>query len=925
MPLILPYLTAEPLPEVYQKPLSSLTEFAEAKIILTLPELEPAVKEWIVGTSCQLASRSLVVENPTRACTSRSGEEIAYIQLTTGSTGAAKGAMISHRAILNRMATLSSVFGFRPTDVTVYWWPFTQTAGFHNVVVAPVVIGCTAVSIPPTLWTRHPHLLLQAVHRFGGTISTMPNTSLSHCARNIREQDLVGVKLHNWRMLGIGGEMVQPETLQLFTERFAPYGFSEIALRPYYASTECAYISATPEAEPPHVARFSRVDLEDRQQAIPLPPEAPEAKAVVSCGRPIPGVEVRIVDEKGLLLPEGCVGEVVVRSPMLFSGYYRRPDLTAQTLREGWFYTGDLGYLFEGRLYPCDRKKDVIITGGKNIYAVDIEATARKILAEKGEGTVVFGAPDQTLGTELSVLVLEVKDELSALERDKLTREIRRQIFQRHGVALADVRLVECGWIVATPKVSRRANRQKYLECGFRPSAMRWQGESNEQPVLAQPGALSRVELERLVTELFESALGIQPVSREESFFELGGDSLVFVNLLLALEGRVGYSLPIDALAERPTITAMVDTLARTSPALPPPVTAYNERLDPLAVLKQVILDSNLPLTVKGRRFRELLRVRLTDTGPRLFGYTLPYAVGVPLLEWLCSRTEMMPRLFRKRTIVVKRLLKTLGSSMNETEAIQQHLRTYLWMHWRLAALARCSPDEFSRWVTINGRDAFERALREGHGVIVPLSHLGPYFFSSLVLRHLGIRNFMTVGAQLPYAAFLDFIGLSALKERHHFSVTNRDHRRASQLLSAQQILEQGGVVAITGDGYQGKLPFLLPFCGRQRCFGVGFAELAARTGARAIPLACAIKPQGRITVDFLEPLTAKEGALQETMIDALVRQYAALLERRWYDDPGSISLYQMEWFLDPPLASQSSIRPDDNVKVREAALGDEV
>lgn len=927
VPLLLPYLTADPIPEVYQKPLVSLTEFAEARIVLTLPELESTVRQWLVGATCQVASRPLAWEEyiPARACIERSGEEIAYVQLTTGSSGAAKGAMISHRAILNRMATLSTVFGFRSTDVTVYWWPFTQTAGFHNAVVAPVVIGCMAVTIPPTLWTRHPSLLPQAIHRFRGTISTMPNTSLSHCARNIREQDLVGVDLHEWRMLGIGGEMVQPESLQLFTERFAPYGFSATALRPYYASTECAYISATPADEPPQVSWFSQVDLEERQRAVPLPPEAPGAKAVVSCGLLVSEVEVQIVDEKGLPLPECCVGEIAVQSPLLFSGYYRRPDLTAQTLRAGWFYTGDLGYLFEGRLYPCDRKKDVIITGGKNIYAVDIESTAQKILAGRGESTVVFGAPDRTLGTELPVLVLEVNDELNAVDRDQLIREIRRQIFQSHNVALADVRLVECGWIVKTPKVSRRANRQKYLECGFRPSAVQWRGEDNEQIALSQPGSFSRADLERLVTELFESALGIQHVSREESFFELGGDSLVFVNLLLALEARLGYPLPIDALAEHPTIAAMVDTLAQTSPVLLPSATAHNERLNPFPLLKQVFLDPNMPLAAKGRRLRELIRVRVTDTGPRLFGATLPYAFGAPVLEWLCAQTGAMSRLFHKRASVVRRLLKALDSSIPQAEAIQQHLRTYLWMHWRLAALAQCPPDEFSRWVKIQGWEVCERALRDKQGVIIPLSHLGPYFFSSLLFRHVGIRNFMTVGAQLPYAAFLDFIGLSDLKERHHFSVTNRDHRRASQLLSAQQILEQGGVVAITGDGYQGTLPFLLPFCGRQRRFGIGFAELSLRTGAKIVPLACAIQPQGRITADFLEPLAATAQAPHEALVASLVQQYATLLEQRWRSDPGSVSLYQMEWFLDPALAVPPNLHLAESVRVREYAFADEV
>jgi hypothetical protein len=117
--------------------------------------------------------------------------------------------------------------------------------------------------------------------------------------------------------------------------------------------------------------------------------------------------------------------------------------------------------------------------------------------------------------------------------------------------------------------------------------------------------------------------------------------------------------------------------------------------------------------------------------------------------------------------------------------------------------------------------------------------------------------------------------------------------------------LRHGGIVLITGDGYQGKLPFFLPFCGRQRRFGVGFAELAARTGAKIIPIAYAVKPEGGIAVDFLDPLEAQGVVHQEEIVDSLVRQYVALLEHRWMSDPGSVSLYQLEWFLDPVLSTQ--------------------
>jgi lauroyl/myristoyl acyltransferase len=240
----------------------------------------------------------------------------------------------------------------------------------------------------------------------------------------------------------------------------------------------------------------------------------------------------------------------------------------------------------------------------------------------------------------------------------------------------------------------------------------------------------------------------------------------------------------------------------------------------------------------------------------------------------------------------------------SEADAFRQSLRTHLWMYWRLAALARCPRAEFDRWVTVSGLDTLHRALQQGRGVVLVMSHLAPLFVSPLVLGRLNLDNFMVVGARLPFAALLDLMGLSHLKERHHFAVTNHDRRRANQLLTGQQWLRQGNVVLISGDGYQGKLPFLLPFCGQRRHFGVGFAELAVRTGATVIPIFHALTPGGHIKVEFLTPLEAN-GETHQDNVSALVRQYAALLEQRWLSDPGSVHIEQLNRFLDSPLATK--------------------
>lgn len=255
VPAVFPYFVSDPIPEIYQRQLPQWTDFADAKAILTLPELESLVRQWSTGALAAVTAKPSEKRIDLRESnyTSRAGEDVAYIQLTTGSTRASKGAMISHRGALSRMIAFSSAFDIHEGDTMVYWLTFNYSAGLQFPVLAPVVVGSTVVNLSPKLWTRHPETFLQAIHRFRGVGSVMPNSSLNHCIRNVRRHTLEGVDLSSWRVFGIAGEMLQHESLQSFTEQFAPYHFAAQALRPFYACAECGLITAPAGAERPNV------------------------------------------------------------------------------------------------------------------------------------------------------------------------------------------------------------------------------------------------------------------------------------------------------------------------------------------------------------------------------------------------------------------------------------------------------------------------------------------------------------------------------------------------------------------------------------------------------------------------------------------------------------------------------------------------
>jgi len=182
----------------------------------------------------------------------------------------------------------------------------------------------------------------------------------------------------------------------------------------------------------------------------------------VGCGPTIYGTKIQVIDNAGQPLPERTVGELVVRSDCMLTEYYRRPDL--QPFTEGWYHTGDIGYLTEGEVYVIGRSKDLIINAGKNISPQDLEAIVNTVPGIHAGRAVAFGVWDEREGTELVAVIAEV-DSMDGAVRQQVGRSVREAVSKAAGVSLGYVHLVEAGWLIKTSsgKIARNANREKWL------------------------------------------------------------------------------------------------------------------------------------------------------------------------------------------------------------------------------------------------------------------------------------------------------------------------------------------------------------------------------------------------------------------------------------------------------------------------------
>jgi 1-acyl-sn-glycerol-3-phosphate acyltransferase len=426
-----------------------------------------------------LTLEGLQSEEPIDVPADPAADDIAFLQYTSGSTGDPKGVVLSHADLLANIRAMGEAAEVRSDDVFVSWLPLYHDMGLIGAWLGSLYYGVTLVSLSPLAFLANPRRWLAAIHTHRGTLSAAPNFAYELCLKRLTDADLAGLDLSSWRWAFNGAEPVSPQTLRRFAERFAPCGLKAEALAPVYGLAEAAVGLAFP---PP--GRGPRIDCIDRARfarqgyALPLPCEEADAMEVVSCGRPLPGYRVRVVDGAGAELPERHEGLLRFQGPSATRGYYRRPEATAALIRDGWHDTGDRAYLAGGELYLTGRVKDLIIRGGRNIYPYELEEAIGAVPGIRKGCVAVFAAADPATGSERLVVVAETR-ERDPGRRRSLERELRQRATDVVGVPPDEVLLAPPRAIPKTSsgKLRRGSARDLYLSGRLRagPASPAWQ------------------------------------------------------------------------------------------------------------------------------------------------------------------------------------------------------------------------------------------------------------------------------------------------------------------------------------------------------------------------------------------------------------------------------------------------------------------
>ena len=407
------------------------------------------------------------------------GADTGFLQYTSGSTGMPKGVILSHDNLLANIRAMGAIIQPRDDDVFVSWLPLYHDMGLIGAWLGTLYYAIPVIIMPPLAFLARPRRWLQAIHRYRGTLSAAPNFAYDLCLRRLSDEDMAGLDLSSWRLVCNGAEAVSAETTRRFCERFAAWGFDAGTMTPVYGLAENSVALAFPPlGEGLVVDRVERQAMAATGRASIADADDATALEFVRSGRPIPGHEIRIVDDAGRELPDRRQGRLQFRGPSSTAGYFRNAEATAELFDGDWLESGDLAYAAGGDIYVTGRIKDIIIRAGRNIYPNELEETVGALDGVHQGNVAVFGSADVETGTERLVVLAE-----SRRRDDTVRADVRAAITAAAtdllGAPPDDVILAPPNTVLRTSsgKVRRAATRALYEhgQIGKTRRSVRWQ------------------------------------------------------------------------------------------------------------------------------------------------------------------------------------------------------------------------------------------------------------------------------------------------------------------------------------------------------------------------------------------------------------------------------------------------------------------
>lgn len=486
-------------------------------------------------------------------------DDVAFLQFSSGSTGDAKGVQLSHQNLMYNCLSMTEQSKFNEESVFINWMPLYHDMGLICFHLNGLFNKCKQIKMSHETFVRRPELLLKKITEHRGTFAGCPNFGLDWMTAKVN--DLTGLDLSSLKIMYNGAEPISIPVKERFVEKFSACGLQPGVVQYVYGLAEACVGAVMPIYGETETDLHHRIDQRlFNSQGIAVAVTDPNSAylEVADEGYPLVGMEMRIVDDRDQLLPEGHVGHLHLKGPNITRGYYRNPNANQNLFCGDWLRTGDLGFLLNGRLCITGRNKDIIFINGQNFYAHDIEELIIKAFQMQNQTVVAVGFTEPETGLERVYLLLKQKRITDSFL--KLVQDIKTLVNIELGFEVNGIIPVQAIPKTTSGKLERFNLRARVIAGDYDEVLEEIRLQLLEKSASRHDSIMPRTETEQLLHEIWSRALAVpaSTISVRDHFMALGGNSLKAMQMLRELEEAVGQSgFELSKLFEHATIEAL--------------------------------------------------------------------------------------------------------------------------------------------------------------------------------------------------------------------------------------------------------------------------------------------------------------------------------------------------------------------------------
>ncbi len=480
-PAVLPWPTTRVNPLKYQRNLLHQLRSLPADQLVTIPRLAKSLARYLpyptVGQTVAGADQYDVFgddafgEFNTADGPIQIGEEVPslpdgalFVQFSGGTTGLQKAVAVTASMLDTQLQRLATVLAFGATDTVVSWLPMYHDMGLIACLWLPLWLQASSVQMAATDWLLKPELLFRYLERYRGTFSWLPNFAFSYLAQR-RAAMSQTYALDHVRAIINCSEPVRISSVNSFAAAFQDWGLRKSALQASYGMAENVF-AVTQSPLDDELSTTAKASVEYGAARRGELGFSLQEEVFVSSGKPLPDTEIRICDSTGNTCQDKVAGEIQIRTPSTFDGYWSNKGMITSSITDDRFHrTGDYGFITGGELYVIGRMNDMIIVGGQNVFPEDIEAVVNAIEGIYPGRVVVFGVVDERYGTQAITVVAELRGEYKRDVAGVLEDRVREAVLVATGIPPRYTCVVPERWIVKSTagKISRRDTRERFL------------------------------------------------------------------------------------------------------------------------------------------------------------------------------------------------------------------------------------------------------------------------------------------------------------------------------------------------------------------------------------------------------------------------------------------------------------------------------